>query len=132
VRDHVHDVLVDLHAVGGLGQRAVGEAELMLPGRHFMMVLVHRQAHLDHGRDHLGADIDGAVDRRDREIAALGARAMTEIAAFILPPGVGRQLDIVDAEVGGVVAVLEPNVVEHEEFGFGPTNTVSPIPVFLT
>ena len=83
VGDHVDDIFVDLHAVGGLDQRAVGQAELVLRGGDLVMVLVHRQAHLDHRRDHLAADVHGAVDRRDREIAALGARPVGEIAAFI-------------------------------------------------
>jgi hypothetical protein len=81
------------------------------------MVLVHRQAHLDHGRDHLAADIHCAVDRGDREIAALGARAVAHVAAFIFAAAVGRQLDVVDPEGAGRIAILEADVVEHEEFG---------------
>ena len=61
----------------------------------------------------------GAVDRRDREIAALGARPVAEIAVLIFGGGVGRQLDVVDGEAGGGIAVLEADVVEHEEFGLG-------------
>ena len=61
----------------------------------------------------------GAVDRRDREIAALGARPVGEVAALIFAAGVGRQLDVVDLEAASGVAVLEADVVEHEEFGFG-------------
>ena len=118
--DHVHDIFVDLHAVGGVDQGAVGEAELVLGGADLVMVLVHRQAHFEHGRDHLAADVHRAVDRRDREIAALGARPVAEIAVLIFGGGVGRQLDVVDAEAASVVAVLEADVVEHEEFGLGP------------
>ena len=93
----MHDVFVDLHAVGGLDQAAVGEAELVLRGGDLVMVLVHRQAHLEHGRDHLAADVHCAVDRRDGEIAALGAGTVREVAALIFAAGVGRQLDVVDA-----------------------------------
>ena len=118
--DHVDDIFVDLHPVGGLDQRAVGQAELVLGGGDLVMVLVHRQAHLEHGRDHLAADVHRAVDRGDGEIAALGARPVAEVAAVIFAAGVGRQLDVVDAETAGVVSVLEADVVEHEEFGFGP------------
>ena len=96
--DHVHDIFVDLHAVGGLDQAAVGQAELMLGGGDFMVMLVAGQAHFEHRRDHLAADVAGAVDRSDGEIAALGARAVGEVAAFIFAAGVGRQLDVVDAE----------------------------------
>ena len=56
--DHVHDVLVDLHAVGGFDQRAEGQAEFVLRGGDFVVVLVAGQAHLDHRRDHLAADVD--------------------------------------------------------------------------
>ena len=118
--DHVDDIFVDLHPVGGLDQAAVGEAELVLGGGDLVVVLVHRQPHLDHRRDHLAADIHGAVDRRDREIAALGARPVAHVAAVIVAAAVGRQLDIVDPERGRTVAVLEADVVEHEEFGFRP------------
>ena len=55
--DHVHDIFVDLHAVGGLDQRAVGQAELVLRGGDLVVVLVARQAHLEHRRDHLAADV---------------------------------------------------------------------------
>jgi hypothetical protein len=60
----------------------------------------------------------GAVDRGDREIAALGSRPVGEVAAVIFAHRVGRQLDVVELEARGIVAVLEADVVEHEEFGF--------------
>ncbi len=114
------DIFVDLHPVGGLDQRAVGQAELVLRGGDLVMVLVHRQAHFEHGRDHLAADVHRAVDRGDGEIAALGAGPVRKVAAVIFAAGVGRQLDVVDAEAARVVIVLEADVVEHEELGFGP------------
>ncbi len=117
--DHVNHVLVNLHPVGCLDEVAVGEAELVLRGCDLVMVLVHRQAHLDHGRDHLSADIHRAVDRGDGEVAALGSRPVGKVAAIIFAVGVGRQLDVVDPEATGVVGVFEADVVEHEEFGFG-------------
>src|SRR3546814_13268524 len=64
LRDHVHDIFVDLHAVGGRDERAEGEAQLMLRGGHFMVVLVAGQAHFEHGRYHLAADVHAAVDRQ--------------------------------------------------------------------
>ena len=91
----------------------------MLGGGDLMMVLVAGQAHFQHGRDHLGADVAGAVDRCDREIAALGARPVGEVAAFIFAARIARQLDIVEAVGGGVIIVLEADVVEHEELGLG-------------
>ena len=59
-------------------------------GGDLMVVLVARQAHLEHGRDHLATDVDGAVDRSDGEVAALGARPVGEVAALIFAAGVGR------------------------------------------
>jgi hypothetical protein len=103
----VHDILVDLHAVGGFGERAEGQAKLVLRGRDFVVMLVAGQAHFEHRRDHLGAHVDGAVDRRDGEITALGARTVREIAALIAAAGVRRQLDIVDFEARLVVAGFE-------------------------
>jgi hypothetical protein len=40
VRDVVDDVLVDLHVVGHLDQRVELDAELVLRGRHFVVVLL--------------------------------------------------------------------------------------------
>jgi hypothetical protein len=94
----MHDVLVDLHAVGGLHQRAEGQAQFVLGAGDFVVVLVAGQAHFQHGRDHLAADVDRAVDRRDREVAALGARTVGHVAAFIFLAGIGRQFDVVDAK----------------------------------
>ena len=84
-----------------------------------MVVLVAGQAHLEHGRDHLAADVDGGVDRRNGEVAALGTRAVAHVAVVIFLCGVGRQFDIVDREARTGIAVFEANVVEHEELGFG-------------
>jgi hypothetical protein len=91
----------------------------MLRGGDLVVMLVHGQAHFEHRRDHLAADVHRAVDRRNREISALGARPVAEVTNVIFAARVGRQLDIVDAIIGAVVAVLEADVVEHEEFGLG-------------
>src|SRR3546814_17811808 len=69
--------------------------------------------------NHLGADVDRAVDRRDGEIATLGARPVAKVSALIGAAGVGRQLDIVQLEARLVIAGFETDIVEHEEFGFG-------------
>jgi hypothetical protein len=115
----MHDIFVDLHTVGGLHQRAEGEAQLVLGRGDFVVMLVAGQAHFEHGRNHLAADVGARIDRRDGEIAALGARTVAEVAAFIFATGVGRQLDVVDLEEAPLYAVLEAHVVEHEELGFG-------------
>src|SRR3546814_18174530 len=59
-----------------------------------------------------------SVDWRDRHIAALDARPMAQFAACGLAAGVGRQFDIVELVRSRVVAQLELDIVEHEEFGF--------------
>ncbi len=118
LRHHVDDIFVDLHAVCGLRQRAECQPEFMLCRGNLMVVLVARQPHFEHRRDHFPADILCAVDRRDGKIAALGARAMPQIAAFVRSPGVGRQFDIVDFESRLVIAGFELHIVEHEKLGF--------------
>lgn len=68
---------------------------------------------------HFGADVGKAVDGGDREVAALHAVAVTEIAAFeVEPRRPGRLfgIDLVEALARGV---LPANCVENEEFGFG-------------
>src|SRR5690606_26559814 len=64
-------------------------------------------------------DVLRAVDRSDREVAALGARPVGKVAALELGAGVGRQFDVVDLVARAGIAVLEADVVEHEELGLG-------------
>ena len=93
LRHHVDHVFVDLHGVGHLHQRAELDAELVLRGAHLVVMLLGDDAHVGHHRQHLGAEVLRRVDRRHREVAALGARAVTEIAHLVFGVGVGRQLD---------------------------------------
>ena len=90
----MRDICVDLNTVCSLHQRAEGEAEVMLRGSHLMVVLVAGQTHFEHGRDHFAADVDGAVDGCDGEIADLGARTVGKVAAVIAASGVGLELVI--------------------------------------
>ena len=65
------------------------------------------------------AQVLAGVDRVDREIAALGPRAVAHIALGVFGAGVGRQLGRVIAEYDGVVRLGRPaHVVEDEELGF--------------
>ena len=57
--------------------------------------------------------------RRDREVAALCAHAVAEIAALVLGGHVGRQFDRVDPEAGVVGIGRETDVIENEELGLG-------------
>ncbi len=115
----MHDIFVDLHPVGGLHQRAEGQSQFMLRCGDFVVVFVTRKAHFEHRGDHFAADIDGAVDRRDREITTLGARAVAHVAAVIFLRSVARQFDIVDRKARSGIAIFKPHIVEHEEFSLG-------------
>ena len=83
-----------------------------------MVMLLDLDAHLGHGAEHFGAHVLHRILRRHREVAALGADAVTEIAAFILGVGVDRQFRRVQLEAGVVGGGLVADVVEHEELGF--------------
>ena len=119
LRDLWIDVLVDLHVVGHRDHRAELDAELVLGGGHFVVVLFDDDAHLGHDREHFGADVLAAVDRRHGEVAALGARTVAEVAHLVLGAGVGRQFERVELEAGVVRVGREAHVVEDEELGFG-------------
>ncbi len=84
-----------------------------------MVVLLDRDAHLGHHRQHLGADVLGAIDRRDREIAALGAGTMGEVAHLIIRAAVRGQFGGVELEAGVERIGGELDVVEDEELGLG-------------
>ena len=100
-------------------QRAELEAELVLGRGDLMVVLLDHRAHLRHRREHFAAHVLRRVLRRNREIAALGADAMAEVAALVGRVGVGRQFDRIDLEAGVVRVGGEADVVEHEELGLG-------------
>ena len=92
----VHDIFVDLHTIRGLRQRAKCQAKLMLGRSHFMVMLVARQAHFQHGRNHLATNVHGAVDRCNGEVATLGTWAVAHVAAFIFCAAIGRQLNVIN------------------------------------
>ena len=118
MRHIVDHILVDLHLVGHGDERVVLHAELVLGGGHFVMVLFDGDAHLGHDGEHFGAHVLRRVLRIDREIAALGAHPVAEIAGLVFGVGVGRQFDRVDLEAGIVGRRREAHVVEDEELGF--------------
>ena len=89
----------------------------MLGGGDLVVVLLDDRAHLRHRRQHLAAHVLRGILRRNREVAALGADAVAEVAALVGGVGVGRQLDRVDLEPGVVGLGGEAHVVEHEELG---------------
>ena len=85
-----------------LHQRRELGAELVLRRRDLVVVLFDREAHLGHDRQHLGAQVGGAVDRRHREIAALDRRAMAGIAVgefLVADVGAFLAVDLVERAV---------------------------------
>ena len=120
VRDIVDHVFVDLHVVGGAHQRRIEKAQFVLRRRDLVMVLFDLQPHVEHDRQHLGAQIALAVDRRHREVAALDRRPVAGIAVGVLlgaDVGAFLAVDLVHRAVhrAGVA-----HIVEHEELGLGP------------
>ena len=91
-------VFVDLHVVGHGRQRAELQTEFVLRGGDFVVVLFDHGAHRGHGGEHFTAHVLGRIHRRDGEVAALGADAVAEVAAFVLRVHVGRQFDAVEHE----------------------------------
>jgi len=117
--DLVNNILVDLHVVGAAGQLFELHAEFVLCSGHFVVVLLGRNTHFVHHGQHLGADVLCAIDRRNREVTALGARTVAQVAGFVFGTHVGRQFGAVEDETCVVRVGIEANIVEHEEFGFG-------------
>ena len=117
--DVVDHIFVDLHRVGGLHQRAELDAELVLGGAHLVVMLLGDDTHVGHHGEHLRAEILRRIDRWHREIAALGARTMSEIAHLIFGVHVRRQLGRVDLVAAIVWLCRKADVVEHEELGLG-------------
>ena len=96
--DLMNDIFVDLHLVGVAGQRVELHAEFVLRRRHLVVMLFDLDAHFGHDGQHFAAVILAGIDRRNREIAALGARTVAHIAAFIVGVGVGRQFGAIELE----------------------------------
>ena len=82
-----------------------------------MVVLLDLHAHRRHGGEHLAAHVLRRIERRDREVAALGLDAVAEIAAVVIGVAVRRQLGGIELEAGVVGVRHEAHVVEHEELG---------------
>ena len=102
VRDLVDAILVDLHLVGHQRHGVELHAELVLGGSDFVVMLLDLDAHLGHGAEHFRAHVLHRILRRDREVAALGADAVAEVAAFIFGVRIGRQFGGVELEAGVV------------------------------
>ena len=119
LRDLLDAVLVDDQPIGHHRERREFQAEFVLRGSHFVMVLLDDAAHARHGSKHFRAHVLRRILRRHREVAFFGADAMAEIAAFVVGVRIGRQFDRVELKAGVVRVYLVFHVVEHEELGFG-------------
>ncbi len=91
----------------------------MLRRRHLVVVLFGLEAEFTHDRQHFAAQVLRRVDRVDREVATLRARAMAHIAFGIDLGGVLRQFRRVEGVAGIVRSDRPADVVEDEEFSFG-------------
>ncbi len=119
VGDIAHDVLVQHHVVRRLHQGVKALIDLALaPGGDFVMMALDVEPALDHGFDHLGAKVHVVIGGRYGEVAFLipGTVAQIVLRAAGVPPSFFG----VDEVKPGVLILLEPDVVEDEELGFGP------------
>ncbi len=55
----LHDILVLLHGIGAVDQRAELHAQFMLGRGHFVVMLFHFDAHGGEGGQHFGAEVAG-------------------------------------------------------------------------
>ena len=94
--DHFDRVFIHLHAVRHGGQRVELHAEFVLGRGDFMVVFFRLQAELFEDGEHFCAHVLAGIDRIDRKIATLWARAVTHIAAFIMAAGVLRHFLAID------------------------------------
>ncbi len=83
------------------------------------MLHLYRDAALDQGPHHVRPQVGVVVRRRDREVAALVARLVAEVAARLVAAGVPGALDRVDVVVAGVRRGLEPRGVKDVELRLG-------------
>ena len=80
----MHDVLVQLNVVSNGGHVVKGNTQLMLCWRHFMVMLVHADAHRHQGAGHFSANVTKHVNWRYWEVTAFDTWAVAHVAAFEL------------------------------------------------
>jgi len=121
VRDVVHHVLQGLRPVGATHQRAELGADFALAGGGDFVVM-HFDRHADglQRQHHGGADVVEAIDRGNREVAALDARTVADVAAFELLARSPRRFFRGHLDVGAGHVDGPFDGVENEEFRFRP------------
>ena len=112
------DVFVHHHVVGGFHQRVEALIDFALAaGGHFVVVALDVEAALDHGLHHFGAQILIVIGGRDREIAFFVARPVAQV--MLRAARIPAALFGVDEVEAGMLVLIEADVIEDEELGFG-------------
>ena len=118
VRHVADDVLVEHHVVRGLHQRVEPLIDLALAARGDLVVMaLDAQAALDHGLHHFAAQVLVMIGGRYREVAFLVARPVAQVVFFAA--GIPAALFGVDEIEAGMLVLIEADVIEDEELGFG-------------
>ena len=117
--DVLDRVFQRLHFIGLAHQGIEQDADFALAGGgDFVVMHLNGMAHLLQRQTHRAANIVQRIHRRHREIAALDAGAMAEVAAFISTLGVPAGLGGINL-VGTAADIGAPAyVVENEKFIF--------------
>ncbi len=115
----VHHVLEYLGPVGALDQGGEEGTDFALTGSgDFVVVNFDRYTEALKGQHHGGTDVVQAVDRGNREVAALDGRTVTSAAAaFSLLAGSPGSFGRVDLQVAAGHVDVPFNRVENEKFG---------------
>ena len=118
VRHIVDRIFVDLKVISNRCECLELHAQLVLSGRHFVVMLFDFDAHFSHRREHFRPQVLCAVDWVYWEVTTLCAGTVTHIAHFILGAHIVRQFDTVEHEACVVWRGREAHVIKDEEFCF--------------
>ena len=119
VGDHLYAVLVDLQVIGDGQQTIETNPDLVLRGRHFVMMFLDLDAARLHGGHHLGAQVERRIDGGYGKIAAFGAGTMSEVSLLVVARAVVGTLFGIDLSDDAMAVRGETHVVEDEELRLG-------------
>ncbi len=119
IGDLVHDILVDLHLVGAGDERIELHTQLVLCSSHFVVMLFDDDTHFGEKPSTFRNACPAGCRSAEREVTALDARTVTEVAGLVVGVVVGRQFGRIELEAGIVGVCLVLHVVEDEEFRLG-------------
>ena len=121
--DVLDDVLVEAHLVAHLHELVEPQVDFALAGGGDFVVLgFDVEPALDHRDHHLVADVHQGIGRRHGEVAFLVAQLVAEVGFAlrrVILAAVPLAFFAVDVEVAAVGRLIEADVVEDEELGFG-------------